>query len=96
MTILGWRTCPVGADLTETKLALDTELTKDAKSTKEVVGKSARRITKGVIHVQANFNNTIVTVTEPQGTCGFKSSRKASPYAGQRIAVDAIRTVGLQ
>src|SRR6185295_7148316 len=29
-------------------------------------------------------------------TCGFKSSRKASPYAGQRTAVDAIRTVGLQ
>uniref|UniRef100_A0A452YMF7 DNA-directed RNA polymerase n=2 Tax=Triticinae TaxID=1648030 RepID=A0A452YMF7_AEGTS len=30
------------------------------------------------------------------GTCGFKSSRKASPYAGQRTGVDAIRTVGLQ
>ncbi|KAG2586577.1 hypothetical protein PVAP13_5NG586943, partial [Panicum virgatum] len=30
------------------------------------------------------------------GTCGFKSSRKASPYAGQRTTVDAIRTVGLQ
>ncbi|VAH12927.1 unnamed protein product [Triticum turgidum subsp. durum] len=30
------------------------------------------------------------------GTCGFKSSRKASPYASQRTAVDAIRTVGLQ
>nr|YP_009655594.1 ribosomal protein S11 [Eragrostis setifolia]QCO44042.1 ribosomal protein S11 [Eragrostis setifolia] len=67
--------------------------------------KSARRITKGVIHVQASFNNTIITVTDPQGrvvfwssagTCGFKSSRKASPYAGQRTAVDAIRTVGLQ
>ncbi|RCV33156.1 hypothetical protein SETIT_7G059900v2 [Setaria italica] len=65
----------------------------------------ARRITKGVIHVQASFNNTIITVTDPQGrvvfwssagTCGFKSSRKASPYAGQRTAVDAIRTVGLQ
>ncbi|KAJ1268060.1 hypothetical protein BS78_07G107100 [Paspalum vaginatum] len=48
--------------------------------------KSARRITKGVIHVQASFNNTIITVTNPQ----------ASPYAGQRIAVDAIRTVGLR
>lgn len=29
--------------------------------------KSARRITKGVIHVQASFNNTIITVTDPQG-----------------------------
>uniref|UniRef100_I1QMC5 DNA-directed RNA polymerase n=1 Tax=Oryza glaberrima TaxID=4538 RepID=I1QMC5_ORYGL len=67
--------------------------------------KSARRITKGVIHVQASFNNTIITVTDPQGrvvfwssagTCGFKSSRKTSPYTGQRTAVDAIRIVGLQ
>ena len=55
--------------------------------------------------IQFYFNNTIITVTDPQGrvvfwssagTCGFKSSRKASPYAGQRTAVDAIRTVGLQ
>ncbi|VAH12929.1 unnamed protein product [Triticum turgidum subsp. durum] len=67
--------------------------------------KSACTITKGVIHVQASFNNTIITITDPQGrvvfwssagTCGFKSSRKASPYASQRTAVDAIRTVGLQ
>ncbi|KAF8698085.1 hypothetical protein HU200_035598 [Digitaria exilis] len=52
-------------------------------------------ITKGVIHVQASFNNIIITVTDPR-TCGFKSSRKASPYAGQRTTVDASRTVGLQ
>ncbi|KEH17724.1 DNA-directed RNA polymerase subunit alpha [Medicago truncatula] len=67
--------------------------------------KHPRKIPKGVIYVQASFNNTIITVTDPQGrvvfwssagTCGFKSSRKASPYAGQRTAVDAIRTVGLQ
>jgi small subunit ribosomal protein S11 len=67
--------------------------------------KSAHRITKGVIHVQASFNNTIITVTYPHGqvvfwscagTCGFKKSRKASPYAGQRTVVDAICTVGLQ
>ncbi|KAG2580933.1 hypothetical protein PVAP13_6KG147604, partial [Panicum virgatum] len=75
------------------------------RNTRFSLRKSARRITKGVIHVQASFNNTIITVTDPQGrvvfwssagTCGFKSSRKASPYAGQKTAVDAIRTVGLQ
>ena len=32
--------------------------------------KSARRITKGIIHVQASFNNTIITVTDPQGRIG--------------------------
>uniref|UniRef100_C7SM35 Small ribosomal subunit protein uS11c n=2 Tax=Joinvillea TaxID=4737 RepID=C7SM35_9POAL len=67
--------------------------------------KSARRIPKGVIHVQASFNNTIITITDVRGrvvfwssagTCGFKSSRKATPYAGQTTAVDAIRTVGMQ
>ncbi|KAF2907078.1 hypothetical protein DAI22_12g069025 [Oryza sativa Japonica Group] len=53
--------------------------------------KSARRITKGVIHVQANPQGRVVFWSSA-GTCGFKSSRKASPYAGQRTAVDAIRT----
>ncbi|XP_052483343.1 30S ribosomal protein S11, chloroplastic-like [Gossypium raimondii] len=47
--------------------------------------KSARRIPKGVIHVQASFNNTIVTVTDVRGrviswssagTCGFKGTRR--------------------
>ena len=33
--------------------------------------KSARRITKGVIHVQASFNNTIITITDPQGRVVF-------------------------
>nr|AWI71891.1 ribosomal protein S11 [Beaumontia murtonii] len=64
--------------------------------------KSARRIPKGVIHVQAGFNNTIVTVTDVRGrvvswssagTCGFKSTRKGTPFAAQTAAGDAIRTV---
>ncbi|KAG4186759.1 hypothetical protein ERO13_A08G063300v2, partial [Gossypium hirsutum] len=54
--------------------------------------KSARRIPKGVIHVQASFNNTIVTVTDVQGrviswssagTCGFKDSKRL--YYGRFI-----------
>ncbi|KAH1097476.1 hypothetical protein J1N35_014397 [Gossypium stocksii] len=47
----------------------------------------ARRIPKGVIHVQASFNNTIVTITDVQGrvisrssagTCVFKGTRRGS------------------
>ena len=47
--------------------------------------KSTRKIPKGVIHVQASFNNTIVTVTDVRGrvipwsyagTCGFKGPRQ--------------------
>lgn len=64
--------------------------------------KTGRRIPKGVIHVQASFNNTIVTVTDVRGrvlswssagTCGFKGTRRGTPFAGQTAAGNAIRTV---
>ena len=64
--------------------------------------KSARRIPKGVIHVQASFHNTIVTVTDVRGrvvswssagTCGFKGPRRKTPLAAQTAAANAIRTV---
>ncbi|KAG9139224.1 hypothetical protein Leryth_026753 [Lithospermum erythrorhizon] len=62
--------------------------------------KSTRRIPKGVIHVQATFNNTIVTVTDIRGrvvswasagTSGFKGTRRGSfdtfkPKAGNAIS----------
>uniref|UniRef100_UPI00315D8BA9 ribosomal protein S11 n=1 Tax=Pseudoxandra lucida TaxID=235825 RepID=UPI00315D8BA9 len=64
--------------------------------------KSGRRIPKGVIHVQAGFNNTIVTVTDvlgrvvswsSAGTCRFRGPRKGTPFAAQTAAGNAIRTV---
>ena len=64
--------------------------------------KSARRIPKGVIHVQASFNNTIVTVTDVRGrviswssagTCGFRGTRRGTPFAAQTAAGNAIRAV---
>lgn len=64
--------------------------------------KSARRIPKGIIHVQASFNNTTVTVTDVRGrvvswssagTCGFKGPRRGTPFAAQTAAANAIRTV---
>lgn len=67
--------------------------------------KRTRRIPKGVIHVQAGFNNTIVTVTDVQGqvvssssagNCGFRGKRKASPFAAETTAVTAMRTVVMQ
>nr|YP_010711158.1 ribosomal protein S11 [Fumaria officinalis]WDA91721.1 ribosomal protein S11 [Fumaria officinalis] len=64
--------------------------------------KNGRRIPKGVIHVQAGFNNTIVTVTDVRGrvvswasagTCGFRTARKKTPFAAQTAAGNALRTV---
>ncbi len=63
--------------------------------------KNARKIPKGVIHVQASFNNTIVTVTDvggrviswsSAGTCGFRGTRRGTPFAAQTAAGNAIRT----
>ena len=57
--------------------------------------KIRRSVAKGVAHVKATFNNTIVTITDPAGnvlcqdsagTIGFKGSRKSTPFAAQRAA----------
>jgi len=51
-----------------------------------------RNIPRGRAHIQATFNNTIITITDPlgntvawasAGTAGFKGSRKSTPYAAQ-------------
>ena len=67
-------------------------------------GRQPRRVKKnvpsGVVHIQATFNNTIVTITDPAGNTvswssagakGFKGSRKSTPYAAQIVAEDAAR-----
>ena len=60
-----------------------------------------RLVPQGQIHIQSTFNNTIVTVTDPQGNtlvwastggAGFKGSRKSTPYAAQMAAQTAART----
>nr|YP_009450088.1 ribosomal protein S11 [Burmannia championii]ANK36285.1 ribosomal protein S11 [Burmannia championii] len=64
--------------------------------------KNGRRILKGIIHVQASFNNTIVTVTDVRGrvvswasagVSGFKGTRRGTPYAAQIAIFNVIRTV---
>ena len=57
-------------------------------------------VTRGVAHIKATFNNTMVTITDAQGNTiswssaglmGFKGSRKSTPYAAQMAAEDAGR-----
>jgi len=57
--------------------------------------KVKRNVPKAIAHIQASFNNTIITVTDPNGdvicwgssgTIGFKGSRKSTPFAAQRAA----------
>lgn len=60
--------------------------------------KTRRNVTVAVAHIQATFNNTTVTITDTKGdtlcwasagTCGFKGSRKSTPFAGQVAAQQA-------
>ncbi len=62
--------------------------------------KERKNITSGVAHVNATFNNTMITIADVQGntvswssagTMGFKGSRKSTPYAAQMAAEDAGR-----
>lgn len=62
--------------------------------------KVARHVTEGVAHIQATFNNTIITITDNQGnavswssagTSGFKGSRKSTPFAAQIAASNAAK-----
>ena len=60
--------------------------------------KEKRVVPHGVVNIQATFNNTIVTLTDPDGrtvswatagSVGFKGSRKGTPYAAQQAAMTA-------
>jgi small subunit ribosomal protein S11 len=62
--------------------------------------KLARGITSGIAHIQASFNNTIITITDKQGNVlvwsapgvvGYSGSKKSTPFAAQIAAVDAAR-----
>jgi small subunit ribosomal protein S11 len=62
--------------------------------------KERKNISSGIAHVNATFNNTMITITDLQGnaiawssagTMGFKGSRKSTPYAAQVAAEDAGR-----
>ncbi len=60
--------------------------------------KEKKNVPAGVVHVQASFNNTIVTITDTvgnvlawssSGSLGFRGSRKGTPYAAQQASLTA-------
>ena len=62
--------------------------------------KTAKKITSGIAHILATFNNTIVTLTDRQGnvivwascgSVGFKGSKKSTPFAAQIAAKNAAK-----
>ena len=76
-----------------------------AKSKKK---KARRNVSRGIVHILATFNNTIVSISDTNGdvltwasagTVGFKGSRKSTPFAAQRaseVAADKAMKYGLR
>jgi len=72
---------------------------KPSRRKKEFRRKREKRVVPhGIVYIQATFNNTIVTITDPggravcwasAGSIGFKGSRKGTPYAAQQASVTA-------
>lgn len=59
-----------------------------------------RKVSRGIVHIKASFNNTLVSVTDMRGnviswssagSCGFKGSRKSTPFAAQTATEIAVR-----
>ena len=69
---------------------------------KKVGKKKVRRnVGKGIVHIKATFNNTLITITDVNGealcwgsagTIGFKGSRKSTPFAAQQAAQKCANT----
>jgi|SRR5579871_732153 len=62
--------------------------------------KAKRVVAEGVVHIHSTFNNTVITITDPQGNVvvwstagavGFKGARKGTPFAAQVAAEAAAR-----
>jgi small subunit ribosomal protein S11 len=60
--------------------------------------KERKHVPYGIAHIQASFNNTIVTIADPEGkvvawkssgSLGFRGSRKGTPFAAQQAAMNA-------
>ena len=70
--------------------------------------KERRMVPQGIVHIQASFNNTMISITDLQGNLvsqssagalGFHGSRKGTPFAAQQAAsraAQAAREVGMQ
>src|SRR5471032_682418 len=75
------------------------EQAKTAAGGKAAVKKKIRKgVTRGVVHIKATFNNTMITITDTNGetiswasagTVGFKGARKSTPFAAGRAAEQA-------
>jgi len=90
-------TTPIEKTETETAPAASTTPAAETKSTSKK--KTKRTVTNGQVHIQATFNNTIITVTDVKGgtltatsagAMGFRGSKKGTAYAAQVASEKAL------
>jgi small subunit ribosomal protein S11 len=71
---------------------------KKGKTGKKFKKKERKNVPHGIVHIQASFNNTIVTIADGEGrtiswkssgSLGFRGSRKGTPFAAQQAAMNA-------
>lgn len=73
-----------------------------------VESRAAKKVTSGIAHIQATYNNTLITISDDHGnvlgwssagSLGFSGAKKATPYAAARVAeavVEKVRKTGIQ
>jgi len=77
-------------------------LADDVGEVKVIKAKKSKNVTHGIVHIQATFNNTMITITDMQGNlipnswfsagrAGFRGSRKSTAYAATQVAQRAAR-----
>ncbi|MBI4225058.1 MAG: 30S ribosomal protein S11 [Candidatus Sungbacteria bacterium] len=71
-------------------------------------GRSGHRVTRGIAHIEATYNNTLISISDERGNImaqssagaiGFSGTKKATPFAAARVAeavIEKIRRSGLQ
>ena len=94
---------PTAADAASKPTASEFEnfsLDNTVEKVKAVKVKGSKNITSGVAHIQASFNNTIVSISDAKGNvlawssagkCGFRGSKKSTAYVAQVITQEAAR-----
>ena len=67
-----------------------------------------KKVSEGIAHIHASFNNTLISITDKQGNAiaqsssgaqGFRGSRKSTPFAAQKAAEsvgDKVKTIGIE
>lgn len=89
-----------GAPKKEAKRDIFAEIGGGEEEIKIHKAKGSKNVTRGIVHVTATFNNTLVSVTDQNGNAigwssagkmGFKGSRKSTAYAAQVVSQDACR-----